>query len=73
MSFIPKFTESYEVHVKSKTFNEILRIDASSSELLQNDEKSSFLKKSALSVLKKKGIEINGIDLTDFSYKKIEP
>ena len=73
MSFRPEFEESYEVHVKSETFDEILKIDASSSELLQNDEKSSFLRKSALLELKKLGIETKGIDLTEFSFKKIEP
>lgn len=73
MNFRPEFEESYEVHVKSKSFDEILKIDASSSELLQNVEKSSFLRSSALSELKKLGIETNGIDLTGFSFKKIEP
>lgn len=73
MSIRPEFTESYEVHVKSKTFDEVLKIDASSSELLQNVEKSSFLRKSAVSELKKLGIETNGIDWTDFSFKIIEP
>ena len=73
MSIRPEFTESYEVHVKSKTFDEVLKIDASSSELLQNVEKSSFLRKSAVSELKKLGIETNGIDWTDFSFKIIVP
>lgn len=73
MSNSPKFTESYEVHIKSKTFDKILKIDASSSEPLQNNEKSSFLRNSALSELKKLGIEANGSDLTDFSFRKILP
>ncbi|MBR6446095.1 MAG: hypothetical protein IKS94_06685 [Prevotella sp.] len=73
MNFRPEFTESYEVHVKTKTFDRCLKIDASSSELLQNEDKLSFLKKSAILELKKLDVEIDMIDLTDFSFKKIEP
>mgnify|MGYP003421669083 CR=1 FL=1 len=73
MSISPKFTESYEVHVKTKTIDRCLRVDASPSEPLQNGEKSSFLKNSAILELKKLGIEINMMDLTNFSYKKLKP
>ena len=46
-------------------------IDASSSELLQNGEKSSFLRKSAILELRKLGIEANVKDLTEFSFKRL--
>lgn len=73
MSSMPEFTESYEVHVKTKTFDGFFNISASSSELLQNCEKSSFLRNSAILELRKLGIEANMNDLTDFSFKKVEP
>jgi len=50
-----------------------LNISASSSELLQNCEKSSFLRNSAILELRKLGIEANMNDLMDFSFKKVEP
>lgn len=73
MSSIPEFTESYEVHVKSRTFDKCLNITSSSSDLLQNGEKSSFLRYSAVSELKKIGIETNVNDITEFSFKRIKP
>ena len=73
MSYRPEFIELYEVHVKTKTFDSFLEIGASSSELLQNGDKLLFLRNSAISELNKLGIETNVNDLTDFSFKKIEP
>ena len=66
------FTEFYEVHVKSDTFDETLNISASSSELLKIEDVSGFLRNSALSELRKLGIETKGINLTDFTFKQIE-
>ena len=71
MNVRPEFTESYEVHVKTKTYERRMIIDASSSELLQNGEKSSFLRKSAILELRKLGIEANVKDLTEFSFKRL--
>lgn len=71
MNFRPEFTESYEVHVKIKTYERCMIIDASSSKLLQNGEKSSFLRKSAILELRKLGIEANVKDLTEFSFKRL--
>ena len=71
MSSMPEFTEFYEVHVKTKTFDGFLNISASSSELLQNCEKSSFLRNSAILELRKLGIEANVKDLTEFSFKRL--
>ena len=68
----PEFTESYEVHVKTKTFEECLIIGATSSELMQNSDKSSYLKMSAISELKKLGVEADVNDLTEFSFKRVK-